>query len=169
MLFSYIIECELAFSRGKDMKYIAFVCGHNSGRSQLAHGAFNCLKTLYPKVDAEYEAIAWGTGIDPKSGVNKKVIPLARRVGIDLSDKSIYFPKNADHDSLQPKLPKVVKVITMGCMDSACEIPPKIENLSTEDVVDWGLDDPASENTDVTAARDQILGYCLELIEDFRS
>ena len=147
------------------MKYIAFVCGHNSGRSQLAQGAFNKLKAVSPEVDAEFEAISWGTGIDPNSGVNKKIVPVAKTVGIDLTDESTYFPKNADDSSLVDRLPNVAKVITMGCMKTACELPPMIEGVDTDDIEDWGLEDPASEDTDIATVTNQILGNCLKLIQ----
>ena len=78
------------------MKYIAFICGHNSGRSQMAQAAFNHLKKLNPKVDAEYEAISWGTGIKENGTVNPKVIEPMKAVGIDLTDKNIHFPKIID-------------------------------------------------------------------------
>lgn len=45
------------------MQYIAFVCGHNAGRSQMAQATFNTLKKINSKVDSRYEAISWGTGI----------------------------------------------------------------------------------------------------------
>lgn len=140
--------------------YVAFVCGHNSGRSQAAEAGFNCLKTLYTQVDSSYEAISWGT--TPGKAINPRVVHAMEAIGISLPS-SKHFPKGIDHPSLQGKLEHVVRVYTMGCMDEACELPLPIP-VKPEQVVDWGLDDPADPKTDVIAVRNKILGNCLELI-----
>ena len=43
------------------MKYIAFVCGHNSGRSQMAQAFFNYAIKDFSSIDGKYEAISAGT------------------------------------------------------------------------------------------------------------
>tara|TARA_B100000315_G_scaffold253950_1_gene293895 strand:- start:584 stop:1039 length:456 start_codon:yes stop_codon:yes gene_type:complete len=145
------------------MRYIAFICGHNSGRSQMAQGVFNYLKKLYPSVDAAYEAISWGTGIKENGTVNPKVIEPMKAIGIDLTDTNIHYPKIIDHPFIQEKLKNVTRAFTMGCMDKVCELPAGMQ-ISSEDIVDWDLDDPADDETDVNAVRNQILGNTLGLI-----
>lgn len=142
------------------------VCGHNSRRSQMAQAAFNHLKKFYTKVDVEYEAISWGTGIGDR--VNPKVIEPMKTVGIDLADASVYFPKDIDHLFVQEKLKDVVKVFTMGCMDKVCELTQGMQ-VKSEEVIDWDLEDPAKENTDVNAVRDKIIGKTLELIKQLNT
>lgn len=148
------------------MKYVSMVCGHNSGRSQMAQAVFNHLKKLYPKVDVEYESISWGTGIGDK--VNPKVIEPMKAVGIDLTDARVYFPKDINHPFVQENLKDVVKVFTMGCMDKDCELPQGMQ-VKSEEVVDWDLEDPAKDETDVNSVRDKIIGKTLELINEFNN
>jgi hypothetical protein len=38
--------------------------------------------------------------------------------------------------------------------------------INSEDVVDWNLEDPAKEETDVNAVRNEILGKTMELIDE---
>ena len=90
------------------MKYIAFICGHNSGRSQMAQAAFNHIKKLIPKIDNDYEAISWGTGIRENGNVNSKVIDPMKEIGIDLTDQNIHYPKVIDHPFIQERLNKVI-------------------------------------------------------------
>lgn len=123
----------------------------------MAMAAFNYFKKLRPKVDEAYEAISWGTGIG--SEVNPKVIEPMKAIGIDLTDTSVYFPKDINHPSIKDKLPDVERIYTMGCMDKDCELPGELKITG-----DWELDDPAKEETDVDAVRDKIAGKSLGLI-----
>ena len=150
------------------MNYIAMICGHNSGRSQMAQAAFNYFKKLFPSVDAKYEAISWGTGIKENGTVNPRVIETMKEMGIDLTDKGVYFPKTIDHPDIRKKLKEVVKSFTMGCMDKKCELPLGMR-VKTKEIVDWGLEDPAEDETDVIAVRDKIIGKVLELINELNS
>ena len=139
------------------MLYIADVCGHNSGRSQMAMGIFNELKKLYRQVDENYEAISWGTGIG--TGINPRIIEPMRAIGIDVTDASVYFPKDVKHPSIDKKLQNVIRVYTMGCMENTCELPSGLTLTG-----DWDLEDPAKPETDVYAIRNKIIGYTLELV-----
>ena len=67
------------------VKYIAFVCGHNHGRSQISQAAFNFLKMLSPKVDKGYEGISWGHKV--AKDIPPRVIKAMKEIGIDMSDK----------------------------------------------------------------------------------
>ena len=53
----------------------------------------------------------------------------------------------------------------MGCMDKTCELPQGMQ-INSEDIIDWNLEDPAKEETDVNAVRDKIIGETSELISD---
>ena len=150
------------FLKNRMVKYIAFVCGHNAGRSQMAQAAFNHFKRLVLKVYSEYEAISWGT--ETGSRVNPKVIEPLKAIGIDLTDMSIYFPKDINHPFVQERLKDVIKVYTMGCMDKSCKLPPEIPK--SEEVIDWALEDPAKEDTNIIAVRDKLIRKILELISE---
>lgn len=99
---------------------VAFVCVHNSCRSQMAEG---WLKHLGGD---DFEAYSAGTEEYPE------VKPLAKEVmeeaGVDMSD---HYPK------LMDAVPDQVDyLITMGC-NVVC---PFVPNRFMED---WGLDDPS--------------------------
>lgn len=127
----------------------------------MAQALFNTLKKLFPEVDRTHTAISWGTGIG--NTVNLKIVEPLARIGINVTDDSVYFPKDDTHPSLDGKLRHVVRAFTMGCMKNACELPSDV-SLSSDDIIDWGLSDPASEDTDVIEVRDKIIGHVLELL-----
>jgi len=129
----------------------------------MAQAVFNHVKKQFPAA-AAYQAISWGTGIGDR--VNPKVIEPMKELGIDLT-KSEYFPKDINHPSIKDKLPNVVKVFTMGCIENGCDLPQGMQ-VKSEDVVDWGLDDPAKEGVDVLEVRDKIMTNCRELISTFK-
>jgi protein-tyrosine-phosphatase len=60
-----------------DMKVVLFVCGHNSGRSQMAEAFFNRL--------AKGKGKAKSAGTQPAQTVNPVVVEAMREVGIDIS------------------------------------------------------------------------------------
>lgn len=140
------------------MKYVAFVCGHNKGRSQMAMAMFNFLKKQYPRMADKYEAISWGTDI--KEGMNQRVVEVMSEFGVNMRDVSVYFSKGINHPSIQDKLSDVALVYTMGCMDEACVLPDGLR--VTED---WGLEDPVNEDVDVAVLRDKTQEKVLELLE----
>lgn len=140
------------------MKYVAFVCGHNKGRSQMAMAMFNFLKEQYPRMADKYEAISWGTDI--REGMNQRVVEVMSEFGVYMADVSVYFAKGIDHSSIQDKLSDVALVYTMGCMDKACVLP---EGLRVTE--DWRLEDPVNEDVDVTALRDQTQEKVSELLK----
>ena len=128
----------------------------------MAQAAFNHLKKIFPKVDSAYEAVSWGTGIGEGKSVNPKIVDPMKSIGVDVTDGS-YFPKNVDHPSLQGKLARVVGAYTMGCMANGCELPSGMQ-ITTKEIQDWALADPANEGTDVVDVRNKIIGNVLELL-----
>ncbi|XVG94987.1 arsenate reductase ArsC [Eubacteriales bacterium KG127] len=104
-------------------KKIAFVCVHNSCRSQIAEALAN-------KFLAEsYEVYSAGTEI--KNEINQDAVRLMKKIyGIDMN--------KTQFSKLISDIPKVDIVITMGC-NVACP------NIPCEHREDWGLDDPSGK------------------------
>ena len=99
---------------------VAFICVHNSCRSQIAEA----LSRLFA-ADA-FEAYSAGTEV--KDRINPDAVEVVRRLyGVDMTSKQ--RPK------LLTELPRVDVVVTMGC-NVVC---PYLPSRHTED---WGLDDP---------------------------
>lgn len=100
---------------------IAFVCVHNSCRSQMAEGWANELKG-----DRNIEVYSAGTEEYPE--VKPKAVEVMENVNVDMSNN---YPK------LLSDIPNELDIlITMGCN----VICPFVPNKHSED---WGLDDPS--------------------------
>jgi arsenate reductase len=103
------------------MKYkVAFVCVHNSCRSQMAEG---WTKKLGSEVFEVYSA---GTENYPQ--VKPLAVEVMEEAGVDMSQ---HKPK-----LLSDIPPKLDLLITMGC-NVACPYVP------TKHMEDWGLEDPS--------------------------
>lgn len=101
-------------------KKVAFVCVHNSCRSQMAEG---WAKKLGIDVLEVYSA-----GTEDYHEVKPLAVEVMEEVGVDMSD---HRPK------LLSDIPEEIDIlITMGC-NVVC---PFIPNSHSED---WGLDDPS--------------------------
>lgn len=101
-------------------KKIAFVCVHNSCRSQMAEG---WAKKLGSDVLDVYSA-----GTEEYPEVKPKAVQVMEEAGVDMSDQ---YPK------LLTDIPEELDIlITMGC-NVVC---PFVPNNHAED---WGLDDPS--------------------------
>lgn len=117
------------------MKYkVAFVCVHNSCRSQMAEG---WAKTLANDVFDVYSA-----GTEEYPEVKPKAVQVMEEVGVDMSS---HKPK------LLSDIPSEIDIlIKMGC-NVTC---PYLPNKHTED---WGLTDPSGgEIEDFRKTRDMI-------------
>ena len=128
-------------------KKIAFVCVHNSCRSQMAEG---WARYLGGDVVEAYSA---GTESYPE--VKPKAVQVMEEIGVDMS---------AHKPKLLTEIPEEVDIlITMGC-GVTCPYWP---NQHQED---WGLEDPSGgpvENFRHT--RDLIRGKVEELIQRIRN
>jgi len=101
-------------------KKVAFVCVHNSCRSQMAEG---WAKNLGSHVLDVYSA-----GTEEYPEVKPKAVEVMEEAGIDMSEQ---YPK------LLTDIPDELDIlITMGC-NVVC---PFVPNNHSED---WGLDDPS--------------------------
>lgn len=103
---------------------VAFVCVHNSCRSQMAEA----LSKLYA-LD-RFEAFSAGTETKPQ--INQEAVAVIKELyGVDMnvSQKS----------KLLSDIPAVDVVITMGCNVNCPFLPCKYRE-------DWGLDDPTGKD-----------------------
>jgi arsenate reductase len=109
------------------MKKVAFICTHNSCRSQIAEALG---KLLAADVFESYSA-----GTETKDRINPDAVRLMKaRYGVDM--ELTQRPKRI------AELPRVDIVITMGC---GVECP----YLPAERREDWGLTDPTGQSDEV--------------------
>ena len=108
------------------MKKVAFICVHNSCRSQIAEALG---KKLAGEVFESYSA-----GTETKPQINQDAVRLMKQVhGIDMEEPQ-YSKRLSD-------IPEVDVVITMGC-NVQCPFLPCSHRE------DWGLDDPSGKSDD---------------------
>ena len=108
---------------------VAFICVHNSCRSQIAEALG---KYLASDVFESYSA---GTETVPQ--INQDAVRLIKQLyGIDM--------EQTQYSKLLNELPPVDIVITMGCNVDCPYLPCKHRE-------DWGLDDPTGHGDDLFA------------------
>ena len=106
------------------MKKVAFVCVHNSCRSQIAEALGKKLAS-----DA-FESYSAGTETKPQ--INQDAVRLMKTIhGIDM--------EATQHSKLLSDIPPVDVVITMGC-NVQCPFLPCSHRE------DWGLEDPTGKD-----------------------
>ncbi|AFV12118.1 protein tyrosine phosphatase [Thermacetogenium phaeum DSM 12270] len=128
-------------------KKVAFVCVHNSCRSQMAEA---WAKKLGSDVLEAYSA-----GTEDYPEVQPPVVQVMKEAGIDMKG---HRPK------LLTELPAAVDIlITMGCNVECPSLPCKYRE-------DWGLADPTGGPIeDYRKTRDIIKGKVEELIQKVRN
>ena len=105
------------------MKKVAFICVHNSCRSQIAEALG---KKLASDVFESYSA-----GTETKPRINQDAVRLMKQIhGIDM--------EKTQYSKLLSDIPEVDVVITMGC-NVHCP------NLPCSHREDWGLEDPCGK------------------------
>lgn len=108
------------------MVKVAFVCVHNSCRSQMAEALGNSLAS------GVFESYSAGTEELPQ--INQDAVRLMKRVhGIDM--------EATQHSKLLDAIPQVDIVITMGCNVDCPDLPCR-------HMEDWGLEDPSGKDDD---------------------
>lgn len=119
------------------MKKVAFICAHNSCRSQMA-------EALGKRLAADaFESCSAGT--ETKPHINRDAVRLMKQVyGIDM--------EVSQHSKLLEDLPPVDIVITMGCNVHCPTLPCTHRE-------DWGLDDPSGKE-------DEAFLFTMRLIEE---
>lgn len=126
---------------------VAFICVHNSCRSQIAEALG---KHLASDVFESYSA-----GIETKPQINQDAVRLMKQLyDIDM--------EKTQRSKLLSEIPPVDIVITMGC-NVECPF------LSCEHREDWGLEDPTGSSDEVfLQVIEAIEGKVLELKERVR-
>lgn len=103
---------------------VAFVCVHNSCRSQIAEALG---KHLAADIFESYSA-----GTETKPQINQDAVRLMKQLyNIDM--------EKTQHSKLLEELPPVDIVVTMGCNVNCPYLPCKKRT-------DWGLDDPSGKS-----------------------
>ena len=112
------------------MKKVAFVCVHNSCRSQIA-------EALGKKLASDtFESYSAGTETKPQ--INQDAVRLMKTIhGIDM--------EATQHSKLLSDIPPVDVVITMGC-NVQCPFLPCSHRE------DWGLEDPTGKDDEAFVA-----------------
>lgn len=106
------------------MVKVAFICVHNSCRSQIAEALG---KHLAGDVFESYSA-----GTETKSQINQDAVRLMKQLyGIDM--------EKTQRSKLLSELPPIDMVVTMGCNVDCPYLPCKHK-------IDWGLDDPTGKS-----------------------
>ena len=109
------------------MKKVAFICVHNSCRSQIAEALG---KKLASDVFESYSA-----GTETKPQINRDAVRLMKQAhGIDMDA--------TQRSKLLSEIPEVDVAITMGC-NVHCPFLPCSHRE------DWGLEDPSGKGDDV--------------------
>ncbi|MDD3168697.1 MAG: arsenate reductase ArsC [Eubacteriales bacterium] len=102
----------------------AFICVHNSCRSQMAEALG---KHLASDVFESYSA-----GTETKPQINQDAVRLMKQIyGIDM--------EKTQYSKLITDIPEVDVVITMGCNVECPWLPSRYRE-------DWGLDDPTGKD-----------------------
>ena len=106
------------------MKKVAFVCVHNSCRSQIA-------EALGKKLAADaFESYSAGTETKPR--INPDAVRLMKQVhGVDM--------EATQYSKLLSQIPQVDVVVTMGCNVNCPFLPWSHRE-------DWGLEDPSGKD-----------------------
>ena len=116
---------------------VAFVCVHNSCRSQIAEALG---KRLAADVFESYSA-----GTETKPQINQDAVRLMKKIhGIDM--------EKTQDSKLLSDIPEVDVVITMGCNVQCPTLPCKWRE-------DWGLEDPSGKE-------DEAFLYTIRKIEE---
>ena len=106
------------------MQKVAFICVHNSCRSQIAEALG---RHLAADVFESYSA-----GTERKDSINPDAVRLMKEL------YRIDMEAEGQHSKLLSDLPPVDVVITMGCNVQCPALPCKWRE-------DWGLDDPTGQ------------------------
>ena len=103
---------------------VAFVCVHNSCRSQMAEAL--------GKLFASDVFVSYSAGTHLKDHINPDAVRLIKQLyGVDM--------EKSQHNKLIDDIPSPDVVITMGCNVNCPMLPCKYRE-------DWGLDDPSGKS-----------------------
>lgn len=109
----------------KERKKVAFICVHNSCRSQIAEALGNNL------IGDCFECYSAGTEVKPQ--INQDAVRIMKEMyGIDME-------KNGQHSKLIHEIPSPDIAISMGC-DVGCPFIGRTFDAN------WGLQDPTGQD-----------------------
>jgi len=109
-----------------DKPKVAFICVHNSCRSQIAEAL--------GKLFADDIMECYSAGTETKPQINRDAVRLMKQLyGIDM--------EKTQYTKLLSDIPPVDIAVTMGCNVNCPYLPCKHRE-------DWGLDDPTGKNDD---------------------
>ncbi len=131
----------------KNKPKVAFICVHNSCRSQIAEALG---KYYASEVFESYSA-----GTETKPQINQDAVRLMKELyGIDM--------EKTQHSKLLAEIPPIDIVITMGCNVECPYLPCKHRE-------DWGLEDPTGKDDEefkeVIAIIDTKIRKLMELLQ----
>jgi len=105
------------------MKKVAFICVHNSCRSQIAEALCKHFAG---------DVLSYSAGTETKPQINQDAVRLMKELyGIDM--------EKTQYSKLLSDIPPVDIVITMGCNVQCPSLPCKHRE-------DWGLNDPTGKS-----------------------
>lgn len=129
------------------MKKVAFVCVHNSCRSQMAE-AFG--KIIGLNVFESYSA-----GTEERDCINQDAVRIMKEIGVDM--------ELGQRPKLISEIPTVDIVITMGCNVNCPTLPCSHRE-------DWGLEDPSGKSDEAFRfTRDTIKQKVEDLVKRIRN
>lgn len=122
---------------------VAFICVHNSCRSQIAEALG---KLLASEVFESYSA-----GTETKPRINPVAVRLMKQLyGVDM--------EQSQYSKLLQELPAVDVVVTMGCNVQCPSLPCRHRE-------DWGLEDPTGRGDEAFC---ETIARIREKVEDLR-
>ncbi len=129
------------------MKKVAFVCVHNSCRSQMAE-AFG--KIIGLNVFESYSA-----GTEERDCINQDAVRIMKEIGVDM--------ELGQRPKLISEIPTIDIVITMGCNVNCPTLPCSHRE-------DWGLEDPSGQSDEAFRfTRDTIKQKVEDLVKRIRN
>lgn len=130
------------------MEKVLFICGHNSGRSQIAEAYLNQLG------EGKFEVKS--AGLNPSESVNPLVIEVMKEVNIDLSYKE---PKAAFDFVKAGELFSYVITVCDKETDENCPIFPGIQRREN-----WPFQDPEK----VSGSHEEKLNQVRKIRDDIK-
>lgn len=112
----------------REKQKVAFICVHNSCRSQIAEALG---RHLAADVFESYSA-----GTETKPQINQDAVRLMKEL------YQIDMEADGQHSKLLDSLPPMDGIVTMGCNVQCPSLPCKWRE-------DWGLDDPSGQSDEV--------------------